>query len=241
MSYKKRTFRFPNAIEIEEYHTGRYGAPGQGRQKKQKPTPEQVRKKNQRNKENRCRRKLRQHFRVNDYYVTLTYAMDSRPSDIEEAKEDFRHLMKKMRREYASLGNRLKWIRNIEVGTRGAWHIHMVINRIPGADVILQRLWIQGRVHLQLMNEKGEFRNLAKYLTKTPETEPRLREAHYSTSRNLPIPEPEEKILPGKTWKKKPYIPEGFYLDKASFWEGINPITGYPSRHYTLLRYHRRC
>lgn len=241
MAYKKRIFRFPNAIEVEEYHTGRYGAPGQGRRKKQKPTPEQMEKKNQRKKEDGCRRKLRGNFRVNDYYVTLTYAPEKRPADMEEAKADFAKLIRKLRREYAFFGRQLKWIRNIEVGTRGAWHIHMVINRIQGTDIMLQRLWEKGRVHYQLLNDKGEFRDLATYLTKSPRTDPRLKQAQYSTSRNLPVPEPEEKIMSGKTWKKSPHIPEGFYLDKESFWEGVNPITGYPSRHYTLLRYHRRC
>ncbi|MBR6849061.1 MAG: hypothetical protein IKM88_02325 [Lachnospiraceae bacterium] len=249
MSYKRRTFRFPNAIEVEEYHTARYGAPGQSRQKKQKATPEQMEKKNQRKKEDSCRRKLRNNFQVNDFYVTLTYAPEERPEDMAAAKKDFQKLIRPLRKEYASSGAKLKWIRNIEVGTRGGWHIHMVINRIPGTDILLQRLWKKGRVHYQLLHDKGEFRDLATYLTKTPKTDPRLKEASYSTSRNLPVPDPEEKIVGSRTWRKKPYIPDGWYLDKASFYEGINPVTGYPGRRYTLLRipvdgrktYHQRC
>ena len=42
MSYKKKIYRFKNAIEIEEYHTARYGAPGQKRIPKRTVTPEQV-------------------------------------------------------------------------------------------------------------------------------------------------------------------------------------------------------
>lgn len=248
MPYKKKTYRFRNAIEIEMYHDGRYGAPGQGRQKRQKPTPEQVEKKNQRNKENKCRRKLREHFRENDYYVTLTYAKDARPPDMKTAKEDFRKAIRQIRRQYT--GKELKWIRNIEVGSHGAWHVHLVINRIPDLDVILQEAWKHGRIHYQLLHERGEFRELAAYMTKTPRTDSRLKEANYSTSRNLPVPDPEVKIIGSRTWKKKPAIPDGWYLDKDSFWEGINPVTGYPGRSYTLLRlpesqrnrkYNRRC
>ena len=241
MAYMKKIYRFANAIEVQEYHSGRYGAPGMGRQKKQKPTPEQIKKKNQRHKTDVCRRKLRSHFDANDMYITLTYARDARPPDMERAKEDFNRLIRKLRKEYRDLGHELKWIRNIEVGTRGAWHIHMVISRIRDADILVQRLWNHGAVHIQLLNTDGEFRKLAEYMTKTPLTDPRLKEANYSTSRNLPIPEPEKKVMAGKTWKQKPRIPEGWYLDKESFWEGINPVTGYPSRHYSLLRYHRRC
>lgn len=241
MAYIRKTYRFANAIEVEEYHSARYGAPGQGRQPKQKLTPEQVQKKNQRNREDTCRRKLRSHFGEHDMYVTLTYKKEERPPDMEGAKQDFSRLIRKLRKEYRDLGHDLKWIRNIEVGTRGAWHIHMVISRIRDADIILQRLWTKGAIHIQLLNTDGEFRKLARYLTKTPDTDPRLKEANYSTSRNMPIPDPEKKVMAGKTWRQKPRIPEGWYLDKESFWEGINPVTGFPSRRYSLLRYHRRC
>ena len=57
MAYEKKTYRYRNAIEIEERHTGRYGAPGLKRQKKKKPTPEQMERQNQHNKEKKARRK----------------------------------------------------------------------------------------------------------------------------------------------------------------------------------------
>lgn len=234
--YKRKTYRFPNAIEVEEYHNGRYGAPGQRRQKRKKPTPEQVEKNNQRNKENVCRRKLREHFREGDYYVTLTYARDARPETMEEAKKDFSGAMRRIRRGYESEGHKLKWIRNIEVGSRGAWHIHLVINRIPGTDIIIQNAWTHGRVHYQMLYEKGGYRDLAKYMTKSKRTDPRVVESSYSTSRNIPIPEPKIEIVGSGSWKKNRKIPDGWYLDKESYWEGINPVTGYPCRHYTLLR-----
>lgn len=240
MSYKRKTYRFPNAVEVEENHNGRYGAPGQKRKEKQSVTPEQMEKKNQRNREDRCRRKLRNNFRVSDYYVTLTYAKDARPSDMEAAKRDFDRMIRILRREYAASGMMLKWIRNIEVGSRGAWHIHMVLNRVPGTDIILGQAWTHGRVYFQMLHEKGEFRALATYLTKTPKTDPRLAASSYSSSRKLPIPEPEVKILKQRTWGKV-RIPDGWFLDKESFWEGNDPVTGWPCRRYTLLRYHRRC
>ena len=53
------------------------------------------------------------------------------------------------------------------------------------------------------MYQKGEFEKLANYITKTPETDKRLREANYSASRNLPVPEPEKKVYKHwKTWGK---------------------------------------
>ena len=71
MAYEGKRYHLRNAIEVEEYHSGRYGAPGQKRVPRKKPTPEQIEKVNQRNKEKLCRRKLRQHFDVNDYFSDI--------------------------------------------------------------------------------------------------------------------------------------------------------------------------
>lgn len=235
MAYVKKKYRFPHAIEIEEYHTARYGAPGEKRKPRNKPTPEQIEKVNQRNKEKKCRRKLRTYFDVNDYFVTLTYAREARPPDLKQAKKDFAQCIRKLRAEYKKCGQELRWIRNIEVGTKGAWHVHLVINRIPDADIMLRRAWTKGRVTHQLLYERGEFRELAAYITKSPKTESRLKESDYSCSRNMPLPEPEKKVIRWQTWRKI-RIPPGFYLDKESLHEGINPVTGYPYRSYTLIK-----
>lgn len=239
MSYEEKTIRFKNAIERVEYHSARYGAPGMPRQKKKQLTSEQMEKRNQHNRERLARWKLRANMEVNDYFVTLTFRKDARPPDMEEAKSRWQKFIRKVRKEYQKRKYELKWMRNIEVGTRGAWHIHVILNRIPDTDLIIRAAWEWGRVVSQLLYEKGEFAQLAAYITKTPKTDPRLREASYSASRNLPVPEPEKKIR--KRWKTwgKIRIPKGFYLDQDSFREGINPYTGYKYRSYTLLRVRR--
>ena len=243
MAYKKRIWRFPNAVEVMEYHTGRYGAPGQKRQARARPTPEETARYNQKKRETSCRHKLRANFKENDLYVTLTYGKDCRPPDMEMAKEDFRKFIRAVSKEYRSAGLQLKWIRNIEVGTKGAWHVHLIVNRIPEADVILRRCWKHGRVWYELLYEKGNFRDLAAYMTKTPKTDPRLREANYSASRNLPVPDPEERLITRwDTWKEEPVVRKDrqkeWYLDRESFCQGVNRF-GYLYRQYTMLRYRR--
>lgn len=240
MSYTGKRYHFRNAIEIEEYHTARYGAPGQRRQKRRKATPEEIEKVNQYNRVKLARRKLRANFDVNDYFTDLTYRRDERPADMEGAKEDFKKFIREVRKQYKKRGYELKWMRNIEVGTKNGWHIHLIINRIPDTDIILAAAWKKGKVINELMYEKGEFAKLAEYITKTPKTDPRLRESHYSASRNLPVPEPEEKVyLKWETWHNV-RVPKGFYLDVDSFHEGVNPVTGFKYRHYTLIRIKRR-
>lgn len=238
MRYRRRTWRFQGAIEVEECAAGRR-APGERRGKREKPTPEQQEKRNQYRKETLARRKLRQYFRKNDYFIDLTYRKQDRPEDMAQAKKQFQEFLRIVRREYRKRGEELRWLRNIEVGTKGAWHIHLCINRIPDTDVILAEAWKHGRVYFQLMYERGEFKDLAAYITKTPKTDKRLRESSYSASRNMPLPPPEEKTY--RRWQawEKVKIPDNYYVDMDTYMEGENPFTGRRYRVYTLLRIQR--
>lgn len=145
------------SIEVYEYHTAKYGAPGQERQEKKKATPEQMAKRNRYNRERLARWKIRNNFDVDDYFTRLSYEKDKRPESMEEAKEDWKAFLQILRREYKKRGAELKWMRNIEVGTRGAWHIHIIVNRIPDTDVILAKAWKHGQIQNQLLYQKGEF------------------------------------------------------------------------------------
>ena len=240
MAYKKKEYKYKNAIEVVEYHNGRYGAPGEKRLKKKKITPEQIAKRNQYNKERTCLRKMRSHCNVNDYFFTLSYEKEKRPADMGRAKEDFRKFIKELRTVFKKIGVGMKWMRNIEVGSKGAWHVHVVMNRITDLDIYIRQCWRHGMVHFKMLDPRKEFEDLAKYMTKTERTDPRLKETSYSTSKNLPIDEPKERIYSHwKTWHNIK-IPEGFYLDPDLFHEGVNPCTGYKYRTYTLIRIVRR-
>ena len=239
MSYVRKIYRFRNSIEVEEYHSARMRESGQKRLKKKKPTQAEIDRINQVNREKKCRRKLRAYFRTEDYYTTLTYSKENRPEDMKDALKDFNTFIKKVRAAYKRAGAELRYIRNIEVGKHGAWHVHIVLNRVDTTDRILNRAWKHGKIYSQMLYAEGEFRELARYLTKTPKTDTSLKESNYYTSRNIPEPEPEIRHYKRSTWKE-PKVPEGYYLDKESYREGINPLTGYRHREYTMLRIIRR-
>lgn len=241
--YKRKTYTFERSIEIYEYLDGRYGAPGERRGKKKKATPEQIKKRNQWNKERLCRHKLKTHFKENDLLITLTYRKEARPPDMNAAKQDFRKAIGKIRSEYRKRGEELKWIRNIEVGPRGGWHVHLVVNRIPDSDLIIKKAWKKGAATYKHLYEEGDFADLAGYITKTPDTagkyKENLVEVSYSTSKNLPVKEPKEKRF--VRWIKEPKPKKGYYIDKATYHEGINDLTGYRYRCYTMIKLDRRC
>lgn len=230
MHKRKRIF-FPGSMEVEEYHSFRYGAPGEKRQPKRKATPEQIAAQNQRNREKGIRWLLKNNFQQNDYWITLTYRRDERPPDIETAKEEAGKLIDRLRYQYKKRKMPFKWIMAIEIGSKGGIHFHMVLNRIPDGDALISKCWKKGSTNIKLLYEHGGFQELAAYIAKAP---PDV--GHYSHSRNLEKPEIKVEVMKRKTWTKDPPVPKGYYLDKDSVVEGINPVTGYPYRHYTLIK-----
>ena len=87
-----------------------------------------------------------------------------------------------------------------------------------------------------------DMEQLANYLTKDEHTaevktdgtpgKPRIAESSYNTSRNMPLPEPRtDKLV---RWKPEVTPPKGYYI--ARMHEGINPVTGFLYRSYTLIR-----
>ena len=97
--YIRQRWDCGDTVEIEEKHTGKYGARGQAREKKRKATPEEIKKHNQWKRERDVRRLIKWNFRERDYWITLTYPKDYRPT-WEEMKDHAGKLVRKMREKY---------------------------------------------------------------------------------------------------------------------------------------------
>lgn len=248
---KKYTYLNGDVIDIEEHHDGRYGAPGTKRCKKRKATQEDVERINRYNKVKKCRRYLLEYFSPGDLFVTWTYEPDKRPPGMEEAKEDFSRAMRQVRREYKKRGYELYWIRNIEQGTKGAWHVHMVVKAHKDAVGIITDAWKHGGTYVEriMFSKKlydADFMKLADYITKDQHAKekkqdgssakPRIREASWSHSRNMQLKKPKVDRLIRFQKEVKPK--KGYYI--ARIHEGINPKTGYLYRAYTMIKLDRR-
>ncbi len=250
MATKRNTYwlRHGDVIYVEEHHDGNYGAPKKKRAKKSKPTKEQQIVINAMNKAKRARLRLLEYFNPGDWFATWTYDPKKRPADMSMAKKDFKDAIGFVRKEYRKRGHKLFWIRNIERGTKGAWHVHIVVNDIGDATAaILTKAWTHGVIKdLKEIKFNGkiydeDFTKLSNYITKDENTKykkangeygkPRIKEASYSTSKNMPLPEPEpDKLL---YWKKEVRPKKGYYIVRSH--EGINPM-GFKYRKYTMIR-----
>lgn len=250
MAIKRKEYKFQKGriIEIQEFHDGNYGAPGEKRIKKKKPTEEQMRLVNAKNKAMRCRHKMLEYLNPGDCFGTWTYATTNRPLDMKAALKDFQKSIRIVRDEYHKRGYELFWFRNIERGTKGAWHIHFVVNEIGDTASIMKKAWNKGGTYtVAIKNEPKvydeDFTKLAEYMTKDEYTreekkdgtlgKPRIREASYNTSRNMPLKKPHVDKL--QRWKREVKPRKNYYI--VSIYEGINPATGFKYRRYVMARF----
>lgn len=240
--FEEKAWFFSGSIEHERIRTGKPPDRGKKREKRKKPTPEQIAKQNQYNKEKRVRRLIKQNFQKNDYWVTFVYKKGTR-GDLPEALEDRKKLRMYISKGYKKAGYELKWIGRTEVGKRGAMHHHMIINRIPGGDLIITEAWEKiansAWADFVPMYKQGEFKDLAAYLVK-PDKEDKdgnpSTYSNYSRSRNLEEPEPEINRTTLKMIREYPEPTPGYYIDKDSVRQGINPITGREYLHYIEIK-----
>lgn len=253
MAYWKDTWKFEGSNEYEYKYAGRYGAKGEKRAKRRKPTPEQIKKQNQLNREKRMRRLIKQNFRPDDLWCTLKYPKGTR-KPVREVKKDLKRFLTAMRKHYRKLGEPFKFIYRMEIGKHGGIHIHILINRPrgrPDVDILIQDTWKHGRVYHENIKEYGGYQLLANYIVKQPDEEmegqmslfpekDRKKLIRYSSSKNLVRPQPERKTY--RRWTMKRLLEEGpeptpgYYIDKNSILSGVNRYTGMSYYQYTEYR-----
>ena len=102
MAYKEYIYRFPQSNEVEIKYMGKYGAKGEKRAKRNKASPETIRRQNRTNKAIKVRRLLKANFTEDDYWVTLKYPAGARPC-IDQVKKDLKNFNDRMRYQYETV------------------------------------------------------------------------------------------------------------------------------------------
>ena len=236
--YRLDIYRFPTSTEYEYKFIGNYGAKGEKRAPKQKRTPEDIERQNQYQRQKTVRHLIKANFTQGDYWTTLTYPKDESRT-IQEVAKDISKFLGNMRYQYKKADIPCKYIYRIEIGSRGGIHVHIIMNRIPDLDRMIQKYWIHGKSHNELLDD-GTYEQLADYIVKPPTDQQKKllktfdedakKLIRYSCSRNLTRPIPEKKEYSRRTMRdvfNHDLVPEkGFYIDKNSIRRGINPFTG---------------
>lgn len=252
MAYEQYTYRLRGSNEIEIKYKGNFGARGEKRAPKTRASHEQIKKQNQWKKETLVRRTIKLNFEPYDLWNTLKYPEGTRLT-LQEVNGHLKCFFDKMRRRYKKRGQPFKWIKRLDISSRGGIHIHILVNRLKGedTDIVIQECWPYGRVYYTNIYEQGGYEALAEYITKKPDEEiegqlslfpEKDQKAFrtYSSSKNLVRPEPEKKYYARRTLRKLfedgPTPTPGFYIDKNSIICGINPYTGMSYYRYTEIK-----
>lgn len=216
-------------IEIERYYTARYGRRGQQRSERVKPTGEEQREINNRQAEKKLRRLLNANFSPGDYHLVLSYKRGREDPfrTSEEMKEDMRKFLRGLRKDLKAAGMELKYIHVPEVGPKGARHHHLVLNRID--TELIRKHWPHGFIHVNPLDDSGNYKKLAAYLIKyscqTVGTGEAIQGKRWNSSRNLIHPEPQKKIITKRDWyRTEAKVPHKFKdryeIDKSTIESG---------------------
>ena len=254
--YRVEKWSFDFSNEYAYKYAGRYGAKGEKRAKKVKPTPEQIKKQNQTNRVNRLRRLIKANFKVGDIWATLKFKKGTRVT-VEQLRKCVKKFTDYLKYRYNKIGQAFKWICRKEIGKRFGVHVHFIINRFDSGntDKLIKAAWKHAggySVNYEFLYEEGGYEDLAEYIVKQPDSqeddnqlslfpeEERKQFKTYSCSRNLIRPEPEVKEYRNRTVRKLiengPVATPGYYIDKNSIYSGINPYTGMSYYRYTEYR-----
>lgn len=237
MPYIKEKCIAGKTIEYRMYYAPRSDIKGGSRKKAENRTSEAQKKVNSRKRQRQLTRILNHNFSGRDLYVTYTYEEKKRP-DVERLQKDIRNLMDRLRRYCKKAKEILKYVWVVEVGEKGAVHIHMVLSSIKLE--VIKKVWEKGWVTIKPMDDSGQYRKLAsyfiKYSEKTMRTTKGLMGKSYSPSKNIIIPEPEKsKITNRNTYSHTIEVPAGYYVDKDSIAEAFHEVTGFMYFAYTLI------
>lgn len=243
MPYIEETCIAGNTIERYKYYSPGAHPKGERREKKEKPSKESVKKANLKRAERKLRRLMNTNFKDGDYSLTLDFYKEQRPGNSEDMQGMVQTFLKRLRYRYKKAGKQMKYIYVKEVGPKGARHIHMVLNKCD-TDWI-RECWTYGGIHIDPMFTEGQYSKLAsyfvKYEEKTQETEKGITPSqrvgkYFYPSRGLEQPIIKKKKIRAGHFSKRITVPDGYYLDKDSVFEGISEYNGYEYFGYTLIR-----
>ena len=240
MPYIKEVCVAGDTIEVCKYYTYRANVKGERRARKGKPTSEAQKRVNQRKAEKNLRRLMAENFKNGDVLVRLDFA--KRPGGSEEMQKLMAKALRELREEYSRAEKPLKYIYVKEIGPRGSRHIHMLLSRDEGMDVlkVLMKCWPYGGIHVDPWTTGPNFTRLAsyfiKYAAKTEETEGKLIGKRWYASRNLDKPKVTKEIIRSNRFREEVREKKGYTLDQDSVQSGVSNFTGYRYFSYTLIR-----
>ncbi len=236
MPYIEKVTRAGRTVLYERCYSSHIHPPGAKRGTKSEKTKESQMRVNQRKAAVEMTILMNANFRPGDYHITLTYCLEERPQDIEEAKADRRKFLDRLRRRMKKAGVNFKYILVTEIGKRGALHHHAVMNQIP-TDWI-REAWSKGRIDIRPLDDTWQYSRLAEYFAKYAIRFHKMgwKGRAWTHSKNLHRPETRRRIVRDRGYfREEPRVKKGYWLDKETVHAGISELTGWNFLRYILV------
>lgn len=195
------------------------------------PTREAQQKVNDERSLKKCRLLVNENFKPGDYWLTLTFAAEHKPS-YDLLAEEYPKLMRKLRALYRKAGVEFRYISPaVDHGRRP--HLHILLPQ--GVELKeIQALWSFGRIHIKLLEESGNYHKLAEYIFYHGGADQRGK--RWNASKNLRLPKEKVREVKANSWREEPIAPKGYMIDKTfPIKRGINPITGDEYLKYSVV------
>lgn len=242
MPYMKEICVAGKTIEVRKYFTYGLHPKGSKRHKRDKESPDRVKKSNQRIAGRKLRRLMNANFEDGDFLIRLDFCADKKPEGSLDMQKEMQNFIRRLRTRFKKDNIPLKYIFVKEIGARGSRHIHMMMNKCN--TEYIRECWKAGAIHIDPLYSNGQYAKIAeyfiKYAAKTEETEGKLIGKRWYASQNLVEPKIKKVKENARKFSKKINEPKGYYLDKESVCEGISDLTGYEYFSYTLIQNDRK-
>ena len=196
-------------------------------------TAEKVRKNNDRLAVRNLTMLIDANFGKGDAHFTLTHKKNVNQKQAARERSNF---LKRLSARFKKAGRELKYIAVTEYKNKRIHH-HIVIN---SSDLeLIKEVWGKGFVYCSLLDDTGDYQELAEYLVK--ETQKTFREPdsvhknRYSPSRNLIKPVIKRQYVDIAELFKDPEPIPGYYIPRDKVRRYEHPVTGVEHLEYVMI------
>lgn len=220
MPWIQKTVDCGNVKFVKRYFSTRYGTKGQiFRSTSGGVTSDAQERVNDKNKIERFSILANANFNEDDYFLTFTYKRELRPASVDEAREQWTKLLRKLRTLYKRNDSELKYLWCLEY-KKTAYHFHLLCNNEIN-NKHFQKLWQYGTVKTINLDNRA-FHTVGEYMMKEQfiKEEKTKTNRCYGSSKNLYRPEPDIEVLENPNWDENPAAEPGYILDDESLENG---------------------
>ena len=208
------------------------------REPRSRSTSKQKADANHRQKKEHALLMLYGNFHPGDLYVTLTCKEEYNTLNKDAIKRYVKTFLERLRIKYKKYGSTISYIRNLELDSKGRWHIHMVDNAISdkNASEIVRDAWRFGSItKITRLAFNMRMRDIASYITKDPSSSQDIIWSSFRCSKGLRKPEKSYEVVKTDVPFVYPEPPVGSFVIDDLYHTGILGYYEAPYRRYTIV------